>query len=150
MKLTFAVAHYSPTPTDWPYMRKYLSDLLPQTNPELIKKGSPTGPGRHKHTFSVSHTDWMSLTLLLCLGISGGPCSEMRACLDWQKVTEFKQRWLRPYWFPLEELAPVSDLSSAESFQTIGRLGVISTRGGLDSLSHVTNLCIQTRIGLMI
>lgn len=92
----------------------------------------------------------MSLTLLLCLGISGGPCSETQARLDCQKVTEFKRRRLKRYWFSLEQLAPVSDLSSAESFQTIGRLGVTSTRGGLDSLSHVTNLCIQTKVGLMI
>lgn len=71
MKLTFAVAHYSPTPTptatDWPYMRKYLSDLLPQTNPELIKTGSPTGPGRHKHTFSVSHTQIECLSPFCCV-----------------------------------------------------------------------------------
>lgn len=100
-------------------MRKYLSDLLPQTNPELIKKGSPAGPRRQRHTFSVSHTQIECLSPLCCVWGLVDPVQWRervqtdRKCQSLSSVDSNVQAW------------------RAESFQTIRRLGIIATRGGL-------------------
>lgn len=84
----------------WENVSLSISDPVPQTNPELIKKGNPNGPQADTHTRSLSlshtHTDWVSLTLMQWLGISGA-CSMMGVFPGWQRVTELKQPWFKHY-----------------------------------------------------